>query len=228
MLKESNKISKAILVIIFYLVCYSYPDIVASALGIDLASMDLISKTTFLIAYEMFILLIIIYVYRNELIPMFKDFIHNIKSYFSKYFKYWILMLLLMLSSNILISFFTTSDVATNQEIIESTLKKAPVYILISTIIVAPLLEELIFRFCIKYIVSKPKILYILISGIFFGSMHVIFSMQNITDLLFIIPYSIPGIIFAYLYNKTNNIFIPIGIHFMHNSVLMILQFILG
>ena len=57
--------------------------------------------------------------------------------------------------------------------------------------------------------------------------MHVILTMENITDLLFIIPYSIPGVVFAYLYNKTDNIFIPAGIHFMHNGILMILQIIL-
>ena len=33
---------------------------------------------------------------------------------------------------------------------------------------------------------------------------------ENLIDLLFIIPYSIPGFIFAYVYTKSKNIFIPI------------------
>ena len=232
MLKEENTYSKqlfkAILVILFYLTAYSYPDKFALILGINLDKLSIIPKIVFLITYETSILLIVIYSYKDELIPSFKNFIKNIKEYFNKYFKYWILMLVLMVLSNYIISFFTVKEVATNQEIIVDTLKKAPIYTIISTILIAPLLEELIFRFSIKKIIPNLSIIYILVSGLAFGSMHVLLTMTNISDLLFIIPYSIPGIIFAYLYNKTNNIFIPAGIHFMHNAILISLQIILS
>ena len=132
-----------------------------------------------------------------------------------------------MFFSNILVTQFTSTEVATNQEIIIKTFEVLPIYILISTIIISPITEELVFRFCIKKVIPKPSILYILTSGIIFGSMHVIFTLTDISNLLFIIPYSIPGIVFAYLYNKTDNIFIPIGLHFIHNTVLMALEIIL-
>lgn len=228
MLKEQNPYIKgcikAILVVIFYLVSYSYPDVFAKILGLNLSNASLTFKTTYLTIYEVSILLIVLYVYKNELKQAFSKFkISCIK----EYIKYWFLMLILMIISNNIVSAFTTSEVATNQEIIIETLKKAPVYILITTILVAPLLEELIFRFCIKKIIPKPSVVYILVSGLLFGSMHVIFTLEHISDLLFIIPYSIPGIIFAYLYNKTDNIFIPASLHLIHNGVLMLLEVIL-
>lgn len=231
MLKDNNtylkRITKAVLTIVFYFIVSIYKYEFSYLLGIDLKKLDIFSLSTYLIIYETLTLAVVIYVYKDELITSFNDFKCNIKKYFNTYFKYWILILLLMFISNTIITNFTTSEVATNQEIILADLKIAPIYILFSTILIAPLLEELIFRFCIKKIIPKPSIIYIIISGVLFGSMHVILTMENIADLLFIIPYSIPGIVFAYLYNKTENIFIPAGIHFMHNGVLMILQFIL-
>ena len=63
-------------------------------------------------------------------------------------------------------------------------------------------------------------------SGLIFGSMHVIGNFNSLIDLLFIIPYSIPGFMFAYIYKKTNNICVPIGMHCMHNSIMILLQII--
>ena len=230
MLKEENtylkNIFKAIIVILFYLVAYSYPDVFLKIVGINIYEINNTSKTIALMLYELIILMIILYAYKDELITSIKKY--SIKEFFKKYFKYWFLILGLMVISNSIVINFTTSDTSTNQEIIEDSLKILPIYILFSTIVIAPLLEEMIFRFCIKKIIPKPSIIYILVSGLLFGTMHVILTMTNVTDLLFIIPYSIPGLVFAYLYNKTDNIFIPASIHFIHNLILMALQFFLG
>lgn len=230
MLKEENtylkNIFKAIIVILFYLVAYSYPDEFLKIVGINIYQLNNVFKSICLIIYEAIILMIIIYAYKDELNTSIKKY--SIKTFFKKYFKFWFLILGLMIISNSIIINFTTSDTATNQEIIEDSLKILPTYILFSTIVIAPLLEELIFRFCIKKIIPKPSIIYILVSGLLFGSMHVILTMTSVTDLLFIIPYSVPGLVFAYLYNKTDNIFIPASIHFIHNFVLMTLQVILN
>lgn len=228
MLKEENAylkdIIKAVIVISFYIVASGNIVNIADSLKI----FDIIPRVTFAIFCEASILLIIIYMYKDDLVPMFKDFKKNIKTYLNKYFKYWLLILLLMLISNTIITQFTTTDTATNQEIIMDTFAIAPIYILITTVLIAPLTEELIFRFCINKIVPKPRIIYIIISGLLFGSMHVVLNpIDNFIDLLFIIPYSIPGIVFAYLYDKTKNIFIPASLHFIHNGVLMLLELII-
>ncbi len=228
MLKEENtylkEIIKAVIVISFYIVASGNIVNIADSLKI----FDIIPRVTFAIFCEVSILLIIIYMYKDDLVPMFKDFKKNIKTYLNKYFKYWLLILLLMLISNSIITQFTTTDTATNQEIIMDTFAIAPIYIIITTVLIAPLTEELIFRFCINKIVPKPRIIYIILSGVIFGSMHVVLNpVDSFIDLLFIIPYSIPGIVFAYLYDKTKNIFIPTSLHFIHNGVLMLLELII-
>ena len=52
--------------------------------------------------------------------------------------------------------------------------------------------------------------------------MHVLGSVTNTIDYLYIIPYLGIGISFAYLYDKTNNIFSTITMHSLHNTIAII------
>lgn len=214
-------------VIMLYLIATAFPYDILNLLGINHNNLNLTIKSIYLIIYEISLTLIIIYIYKKDIIPNFKDFIKNNISYFKKYIKYWFLMLILMISSNLIVTYFTTSNVAANQEAIINTLKKAPIYTFIITVLVAPVLEELIFRLSFRKIFSQTNILFIFFSGFIFGGMHVIGNFEHLSDLLFIIPYSIPGFIFAYIYTKSNNIFIPISLHFIHNGIMMSLQILL-
>ena len=103
-------------------------------------------------------------------------------------------------------------------------LKNNTILTIILASIVAPILEELIFRLSLYKIFKKYSYLFIFISGIVFGSMHVIGNISNIIDILYIIPYSIPGCIFAYTLVKSDNIFVPISLHFIHNTFSIIIQ----
>ena len=96
-----------------------------------------------------------------------------------------------------------------------------------SVSIFAPLTEELIFRKGIREIFNN-KYLYIIISGIFFASMHVTSEDLGINTLLYLIPYSSLGITFAYTYYKTNNIFSTIMLHSFHNTMAIIIYIIGG
>ena len=195
--------------------------------GINYNDLNIIVKQIYLILYEIFLTLIIVYIYRKDFIPNFKEFIKNIKDFFNKYFRYWFLMLGLMILSNSIITLFTTTMTSENQQTIIDTLGKAPIYTLIVTVLIAPILEELVFRISFRKIFAHTNFLFILFSGLFFGGMHVLGTLENLVDLLFIIPYSIPGFIFAYLYTKTKNICVPIMLHFIHNGIMMALQLVL-
>ena len=214
-------------VIILYLVLSSLSYEFIGLFGINFNKLNYILKTIYMISYEAIITLIIIYIYRKNFIPNFKDFIKNFKVYIDKYIKYWFLMLGLMLLSNSIITNFTSSEIAENQEAIVSLLGSFPIYTIVITVLIAPFMEELVFRLSFRKIFAHTNFIYILFSGLFFGAMHVIGSFESLYDLLFIIPYSIPGFIFAYIYTKTNNICIPISLHMLHNSVMVILQLIL-
>ena len=127
-----------------------------------------------------------------------------------------------MIISNIIITMFTSIETSSNQEAIISTLYKAPIYTCIMSIIFAPILEELVFRLSFRKIFNS-NILFIVTSGLFFGFMHVS-SPNSIAEFLYIIPYSIPGVIFAYTLTKSKNIYVPIGLHFIHNTIMMLIQ----
>ena len=214
-------------VILLYFIASVLPYDFISFFGINYNDLNIIARQIYLILYELFLTLIIVYIYRNDFIPNFKDFIKNITIYFKKYFKYWFLILGLMYVSNLIITMFTTTLTPQNQQSVIETLIEAPFYTFIITVFIAPILEELVFRLSFRKIFAKTNILFIFFSGLLFGCMHVLGSLENLVDLLFIIPYSIPGFIFAYLYTKSKNIFVPISLHFIHNGIMMILQILL-
>ena len=102
---------------------------------------------------------------------------------------------------------------------------KYPIYAIITAIFIAPITEELIFRLNFRNI-FKNDLVFIIISGLAFGIMHFT-GAKTSEELLYIIPYSIPGFIFAYTLKKSNNIFVPISLHMIHNTLMVILQFII-
>jgi len=214
------------IVILFYLFASTFVTEILNALGINYNNLSTPLKSTCLIIYQILMTLVIVYIYNKIIITDFKIFIKNNIKYFKEYIKYWFLMLILMISSNLIVTLFTSTDVANNQETIIETLKVAPVYTFIITVFVAPILEELVFRLSFRKIFNN-NILFILLSGLVFGSMHVIGTCEHLIDLLFIIPYSIPGFIFAYVYTKSKNICVPISLHFIHNGIMMSLQILL-
>ena len=230
--KNKNKDLKDLLigssVILLYIFAMTFSYDIIIGLGINYNSLSSSMKSLCLIIYEIILLGIIMFIYRKTFIPNLKDFIKNFKTYIDKYIKYWFLMLGLMIISNLIITEFTSSEIANNQETIISSLKLYPIYTFIVTVLIAPFIEEFVFRLSFRKIFNHTNILFIIFSGFIFGLMHVLVSnLNSIYDLLFIIPYSIPGFIFAYLYCKVENICLPISIHFLHNSVMMILQVLL-
>lgn len=214
-------------VIFLYLIASALPYDFIGLFGINYNDLNSVTRQIYLISYEVGLTLIIVYIYRHNFIPNLKDFIKNSIKYFKKYIKYWFLMLGLMYLSNLIITLFTTTLTSQNQQSVVETLGQAPIYTFILTVLVAPILEELVFRLSFRKIFAHTDILFIFFSGLFFGGMHVLGSLENLVDLLFIIPYSIPGFIFAYLYTKSKNIFVPISLHFIHNGIMMVLQILL-
>lgn len=219
-------IGSGILVFILYFVL-SYSQILPfQLLHIDTNSLPKIVKVLYLIAYEVLTILIITSILGKKLEQDWKDMKKNHKEYFSTYIKYWFLILFLMMLSNSIILLINHGKIANNEESIRTSFKLVPIYTFLSAVFYAPIVEELTFRQAIRNI-FKNDFIFVLISGLIFGSLHVLPTYKVPLDLLYIIPYSIPGWIFAYTLKKSNNIFVPMGIHFLHNGILMSLQFLL-
>lgn len=230
MFKEENNDMKNLwigfAVFILYFILSALPYSFIELFGIKYNSLSTVSKQIYLILYQILTVSIIIFIYRKDWFKNFKDFRKNIVKYFKDYICYWALAFLLMILSNMIISRFTIVAVAQNQTEILKEMESYPIYIFISSVFLAPILEELVFRLSIRKMLAKTKWLFIFFSGLLFGMLHVIGTTNNLIDFLFIIPYSIPGFIFAYAYTKSDNICVPIMLHFINNLFIMVIQLI--
>lgn len=213
-------------VLILYALYQQFPLIPFDLFKINFTDLPVVLKSIYLIMYEFVFASIIYFIYKKRLRTDFIAFKNNFKNFFKEYIDYWLIAFGLMVVSNfIIVTYFPTSN-ATNQEAIVELFKVIPMYTIISAILFAPFIEEVIFRLTIKNIFQN-KYVFIIISGLLFGVMHVIGSFTTWIDLIYIIPYSIPGFVFAYILYKTNNTFIPISLHIIHNTFMILLQIIL-
>ncbi len=172
---------------------------------------------------DILMIALIILFFNKSIKKDFNDIKKNHKEYYSKYFKYYLIGLFVMMISNLIISLISQGGNAGNQETIEEMFEIAPVYVYCSAVFFAPIVEELVFRRAIKNIIPNA-LLFILTSGLIFGGLHVIGTVEAWYDILYLIPYSSLGMVFAYILQKTDNIFVTIGLHFMHNGILMALE----
>lgn len=192
---------------------------------IDPKNLTILEKSIYLITCESLIIIIIGLINKEKLKKNLKDIKEKYEEYYTKYLKLYILALIIMMISNIFINKLT-QGIPGNEEAIRTTLNKAPLYMFFSSVIFAPFIEEMVFRQSLKNIITNKKT-FVIASGLIFGGLHVIGNINTIYDILYIIPYATPGIAFAIMLEKTDNIFVPMGIHFLHNGLLITLQMIL-
>lgn len=215
------KIKKILNFILIFLLYFIYDQLIITILnkiGIDISSLNVNGKIIISILINLSLMIILYLIYIKDINKDFKDYKNNFKKYFSSNFKYYIIGLLGMIISNIIISYFISGN-STNENIIKSYINNYPIYMVFSTCIFAPFTEEIIFRKSFKNCFNS-NIMYIILSGILFGFLHTI-SGNSLKELLFIIPYGSLGSAFAYMYCKTNNIFVPITFHLIHNSIIV-------
>lgn len=193
-----------------------------SILNIDITDLSQTTKMLYLLISDLLFLLILVKLYLKDIMQDLKNFKENFSDYLDEGMKCWIIGLAIMTITNILITHFTKVKIASNEQIIREIFPKAPIYMFFATAIFAPIVEELIFRKSIRHLLSN-KWLYIIMSGLVFGSLHVAGTMKSIYELLYIIPYGSLGAAFAYLYYKTNNILNPIIMHTIHNTCLVLI-----
>ena len=179
-------------------------------------------NSLFSIIIYLILCLYLFLIYRKNLINDLKDFKKNYKKYISKSFKIFIICLFLMYISNIIITQFT-GDIATNESLNRELVKYKLLYSVIEMCFLAPFYEEILFRLNFKNL-FKNKIIFSIITGLFFGSMHLLVAKSSI-ELLHIIPYSIMGFALSYIFYDTDNIFTSITYHFFNNfgSILLLI-----
>lgn len=167
------------------------------------------------------LLIILFFMYKKELKKEWMIFKSKFLENIDIGFKCWIIGLFGMVFFNFIFNVILQGGQANNEQAVQSMISSLPWLMVINAGLVAPFIEEIIFRKAFKNLFNN-KWLFILSSGIIFGLMHVITSSYNILDFLYFIPYSSLGIAFAYMYHKTDTVFTSTFMHIMHNTILIL------
>ncbi len=187
----------------------------------------------FVVSFVMFVVLFV--VYNNSIKQDMKEFKRDINKNITYIIKMFILFMIVKYIVSFvsvlimtLLNYDTSSITSVNQNLIEAYIKTSPFLMMISTAFFAPFYEEVLFRMGMKK-VFKNKYIFIILSGMLFGLMHIFPLDEGISlglGIMQSITYITMGIFLSYTYYKTNNIFISVGIHFLNNflSVLVMIN----
>jgi CAAX amino terminal protease family. len=227
--KKTNEkyIKNAILgfvVLFIYLAMPYFQNVPYKIFNINPDTMPMWFKISYSLLFEFLRVMVVVFALNKSLKKDFDDIKKNHKNYFKKSLKYYFIGLGVMMFSNIIIYAVFKGGIANNEEAIRKLFNISPIYVFFTATIFAPVLEELVFRRAIRNFV-KYDWLFIIISGFIFGGLHVFGSIKTFADLLHLIPYTSLGISFAYILTKTDNVLVPMGLHFMHNGILIAFQF---
>lgn len=179
-----------------------------------------ISKLTEILIY-LLIIGIISLLFIPSLVYDFKKFeLSNLK----KGLSCWIKGLILMIISNTILTNFVIGTIANNESSNRELLLSSPIYSVFLMVILAPILEEMVFRLGIRKQI-KNKYVFCIISALFFGFVHILGS-ERLIELLYIIPYGCLGYYIALAYYETDNIYTSIFTHMFHNFIAIVMIFI--
>ena len=173
-------------------------------LNINFYNLDYKYRIYLLLGMNILFVIFLFFMFRKELKMDINDFKKNYKEYIKNYLWVYIVGIILMGASNIILQSITQLEMSGNESAVRSLIKKFPIYMIFSSIIYAPFVEEIIFRKTIKNIINN-KYAFVIISGLLFGILH-ISDYKNINEILMGIPYIIMGLDFAYIFQKTKNI----------------------
>lgn len=124
-----------------------------------------------------------------------------------------------------IVKLFVNQSSSVNQQQVESLTKSIPAVMFFVTGFLAPIGEELIFRGVVFTSLRKyNRFLAYVVSAFLFGFIHVMNSVfaGNIGEMIQMIPYVCSGIVFAYIYESTDNIWGSILTHMTNNIFAML------
>ncbi len=219
--KKINNFLFFIALFILYAIYSSLIIFILQKLGLNINKLNTHTKNIFLILIDVSLMIIVYLFYRKENNRELSKYGRNFGKYFSFGLKMWILGLILMITSNLLINLIYPNATAQNENAVQALLKTSPVYVSFTACVFAPFMEEMMFRKSLEKVFSS-KTIFIVVSGLLFGLAHNI-GVSKI-DMIYIIPYALFGCVFAYTYVKTNDIFVPITFHMIHNTMLIIVS----
>ena len=176
------------------------------------------------------VFIVILYLmYFKDLNSEFNIFTKDFKKNAKISFKYYLLGFMGMVFCNILIA-ICLGGISSNESQVREMLYSSVVPTMISIAIIAPIMEELIFRKSLQPVI-KNKWIYVVVCGLLFGGAHLLTNIMNNefvwTDLFYILPYACLGGSFALMDYETKTTFSSIMIHAIHNTATGILLLVM-
>ncbi len=187
-MKDSVKnICKLVISILLFFFLASIIYIIIACLGFKL---DLDNNTHYVFLdfiTSLFLTLIFVLMYFKLFKKGIKK-IPNIGKFISSVFiaflaMYGVKIVSSLINAILLILFGISEATVENQALIEELLESAPAMMIISTAILAPTYEEVLFRGAIGEVIKNKKV-FILVSGLIFGLMHVADSLTLLFEIL--------------------------------------------
>ncbi|MGL4952918.1 MAG: lysostaphin resistance A-like protein, partial [Culicoidibacterales bacterium] len=131
-------------------------------------------------------------------------------------------MFLFSFIASLIMMFFQINDASANQETVESLISLVPFISIITIVILAPFVEEIVFRYLLIGGLKKHMPIWgaATISTVVFALIHVL----QAGDFINIIPYLALGAGLTFAYVRTNNIMVPIALHFIQNFVAVLVS----
>ena len=197
--------------------------------GINYNTFNYKDYTYFNVLIELILFVVVMLLYNKEFKKDYKIFKLNVKDNIRKIISYFALFIALKIGTALVSSILSfalnfTLGESENQEAVMKLVSAEPLLMIINTCILAPFVEEGIFRLSIRKVFNN-KYLFILVSGLFFGMMHIFpTDLPTSQALIYSITYVTMGFYLAYIYTETENIWFVIFIHALNNLFSMILS----
>lgn len=140
----------------------------------------------------------------------------------------FVLLLAVNYLSSLAVMLIGPDNSSANQDAVTMMTQLAPLQMIVASVGLAPILEELVFRVGIfQLFYDKSRVLAYLVSGLCFGFVHISQGLLSgdLGQLLYLVPYGLLGLVFCWIYEKRQSIFAPMLIHGANNlfSMLFIL-----
>lgn len=167
------------------------------------------------------------------IIVFFKDIVKDLKTFFKNFnksifgsFKWYFLGVALMVIFNLIINSLMGS-ISDNEALVRSMIYKFPTVSFICVAVLAPLIEEIVFRKSVMKC-TKNKWIGSFICAFLFGFAHVMSYLSDFTNIIYILPYAALGFSFAMMDYESDTVFSSVVYHALHNTFSFIVILGLG
>ncbi|WP_101772488.1 CPBP family intramembrane glutamic endopeptidase [Peptostreptococcus faecalis] len=227
-MSKGKSFFKEILIIILMIILFLIPSIVEAIARMNVFGFENVKGTNYLnvsltgidaiVPMIVSILFVFIFIYLSKKLNIQKIDLSFINKKNIVYIIIGFIVMRIIVYSGISILNFQGIDQTANDKLIIDVYKNTSWYLVIVTsVIFAPIVEEILFRgYIIGHIFKKKPILGIIISSLIFGSIH---TATNITSL---VMYSLMGAVFGIVYYKTKRLEVSMSVHILNNIVAIV------